>query len=208
MYPFPTVGRAFLCSPAQALAISLALVILSHPLAAKGEATDWSVGVFGGKYYDTEPAGILEGNARFMNQHILGLTASRTLWRASSLPASLELDGMLGYQFGLASLGEAGVAPALRWGGFPWNEVLHTEVRLAPLGISYTTSVGPLERGSSGKGSRWLNLLFLELSFALPNSSAESLFVRLHHRCDIYDVLNKNGANGEDFLVLGFRHHY
>jgi len=173
------------------------------------EAFDWSIGAYAGQHYDTEPAGILEGNARFAKQYLVALTASKTLWRAESLPLSFELDGMLGHQSGIATLQEIGIAPVARWEGFPWNEAMHTSLRLAPLGISYTTTISPLERGPvTGKGSRTLNLLLIELGFSLPAASAEEVFVRLHHRCTIYNLLNNYGANGEDFLAFGYRHRF
>jgi hypothetical protein len=34
------------------------------------------------------------------------------------------------------------------------------------------------------------------------------VFVRLHHRCAVYDLLNNYGANGEDFLAFGYRYRF
>ena len=48
----------------------------------------------------------------------------------------------------------------------------------------------------------------IELAFALPEIKSKEVFVRLHHRCSLYDVLNNYGANGEDFLVLGYRRYF
>jgi hypothetical protein len=166
------------------------------------------MGVYGGQYYDSEPAGFTQGKANFENQYLLALTASKTLWRSRSLPLSLELDGMLGQQFGQASLSEVALAPVLRWSSFPWKETLQTDVRFGPLGISYTSSVSPLERGSNGQGSHWLNYLLIELAFSSPRTPAQEVFVRLHHRCAIYDLINNYGANGEDFFAIGYRHRF
>ncbi len=127
------------------------------------------------------------------------------VWQSASLPLALELDAMVGIQSGIATLGEAAVAPALRWSGFPWNEIVHTSISLAPLGVSYTTSVSPLERGKDGKGAQWLNWLFIEAAFANPKDKSTEFFMRLHHRCAVYDLINNYGANGEDFFALGFR---
>jgi hypothetical protein len=120
----------------------------------------------------------------------------------------LEIDGMVGLQRGSASLGEIAVAPALRWSGFPWNESVHTSFSVAPLGISYTTSVSPLELGKDGRGSRTLSWLFLEVALSRPSDRSNEFFMRLHHRCAVYDKLNDFGANGEDFFVLGFRRRF
>ena len=45
----------------------------------------------------------------------------------------------------------------------------------------------------------------LELAVAPPQERSWEVFVRLHHRCTIYDTLNNYGANGEDFVALGWR---
>jgi hypothetical protein len=182
--------------------------LLWLPLSVQAQWQDWSVGAYAGKYYDTEPAGFVQGRAVFVEQHLYALTASKTIWRSASLPLSLELDGMLGVQSGVADLSEIAVAPALRWSGFPWNSKLHTSVSFAPLGVSYTTSVSPLELGREGKGSQTLNWLFLELALSSPRDKSYEFFARLHHRCAVYDLLNNYGANGEDFFTLGFRRRY
>lgn len=203
-YPARHYLRGYLRS-LSGLFLSTTLMI---PASGFCDDSGWSIGGYGGRYYDTEPAGLLHGNAKFLNQSIVAITASRTVWHSEVLPLTLEVDGMIGHQFGLASLDEIAFAPVLRWSSFPWKELLQTDLRFGPLGISYTTSVSPLERGLNGNGSRTLNFLLIELDFSLPQMRSEEVFVRLHHRCDIYDLLNSYGANGEDFLVLGYRYHY
>jgi hypothetical protein len=179
------------------------------PASAFCHESDWSVGGYVGQYYDSEPAGLLtHGNANFLDQYLVALTASKTVWRSQALPLSLEIDGMIGSQFGLDSLSEIAIAPVLRWSSFPWNEILQTDFRFGPLGASYTTIVAPLERGKDGSGSQTLNFLLIEFAFSLPQIKSEEVFVRLHHRCAVYDLLNNYGANGEDFLSLGYRHHF
>lgn len=169
------------------------------------EEREWSVGVYAGQYYDSEPAGIIKGRANFESQYLVAATASKTVWRSDSWPLTLEIDGMVGQQFGIATLTEVAVAPVLRWSGFPWNSVLPTSFRVGPVGFSYTTIISPLERGVDGKGAKALNFLLIEAAFSLPDSRSNEFFVRLHHRCTIYDLINNYGANGEDFLTLGFR---
>ena len=190
---------------AWSLAVAL---LLSVPVRVQAGTYDWSIGAYAGKYYDTEPAGFIQGNAGFAEQYLLALNGSKTLWRSESWPVTLELDAMVGVQGGKASLGEIAVAPAVRWSGFPWNHVVHTSVSAAPLGISYTTSVSPLELGKDGQGSRVLNWLFLEVALSSPTQKSNEFFVRLHHRCAIYDMLNNYGANGEDFFTVGFRRRF
>jgi len=187
----------------------LLCTFLVVPMHAYCEVFDWSIGGYAGQHYDTAPAWILEGDARFAKQYIVAITASKTIWRAETWPLSFEIDGMIGHQSGVATMQEIGIAPVMRWDGFPWNETLQTGLRLAPLGISYTTSISPLERGPvTGKGSRTLNLLLIELGFALPSMRSNEVFVRLHHRCSIYNLMNDYGANGEDFLAFGYRYRF
>jgi hypothetical protein len=186
-------------------ALWLASLLLLLPAGARSEARDWSLGVYGGVYHDTEPAGVLTGRTHFKDQHMLALTASKTLWRSESLPLALELDGMLGQQFGQAALTEVALAPVVRWSGFPWNQTLQTDLRAGPLGLSYTSDVSPLERGPQGQGSRWLNFLMLEVAVSPPQEKDWEVFMRLHHRCAVYDLINNYGANGEDFLAFGYR---
>jgi hypothetical protein len=187
------------------LAIAIAASAVLMPLAAQADESDWSIGVYAGKYHDAEPAGALAGRANYAEHYMLAVTGSKTLWRHSEWPIAIELDGMLGQQAGMANLTEIAVAPALRWSGLPWRDTLRADIRLAPLGLSYTSQVGPMEAGPDGRGSRTLNYLFVEAAFSRPQSKDSEFFVRLHHRCAIYDLLNNYGANGEDFLSFGFR---
>jgi hypothetical protein len=187
------------------------LVLLSCLVFSKNVASaesDWSMGVYGGQYYDSEPAGFTQGRANYLEHYMFALTASKTVWRSQTLPMTLEIDGMLGQQFGKASLTEIAIAPVLNWSSFPWKETVQTNLRLGPLGLSYTSKVSPLELGPDGGGSQTLNYLMIEVGFSRPQNTAEEVFMRLHHRCAIYDLLNNHGANGEDFLVFGYRHHF
>lgn len=185
----------------------LAGVLVLPSQASSGER-DWSVGVYAGRYYDSEPAGMLQGRANFSDHYLLALTGSTTVWRSRTLPLSLELDAMIGQQSGVATLSEVAIAPTLRWSSFPWGNIVQTDLRLAPLGVSYTSMVSPLERGPDGQGDRFLNYLFIELAFSRPTALSNEYFVRLHHRCAVYDLLNNYGANGEDFLTVGYRYRF
>ena len=175
---------------------------------AYAKEPEWSLGVYGGPYYDTMPAGFLAGDAHFKDQYLLAFTASKTLWRSPTLPLALEMDGMVGQQFGQAAVSEIAVAPVVRWSGFPWNHMVQTDLRLGPLGLSYTPDVSPLERDSAGRGSQFLNFLMIETAFSQPGNKRDEVFLRLHHRCTIYDLLNDYGANGEDFFGIGYRRYF
>ena len=188
--------------------VFLLSAFLLIPALAKGEQFNWSVGAYAGQYYDSEPAGFTQGNGNFLDQYLVAVTGSKTVWRSDALPLSLEIDAMLGQQSGLASLTEVAIVPVLRWSSFPWNSILQTDLRLGPLGVSYTSNVSPLERGPTGQGSQWLGHLLIELAFSSPRKQSDEVFMRLHHRCAVYDTLNNYGANGEDFLVFGYRYRF
>ncbi len=192
-------------TPPFCLILTLSAMLLGLHGQAQAQSRDSSWGLYAGKYHDAEPAGAIAGTANYTDHYMLALTGSTTLWKSQDWPLALELDGMIGQQWGKASLTEVAVAPAIRWSGFPWRDVLRTDLRLAPLGISYTSEVGPMERGANGQGTRTLNFLFVEAAFSRPQTPDTEFFVRLHHRCAIYDLLNSNGANGEDFLSFGLR---
>lgn len=195
--------------PKQSLVVCATVAMLAFlPIASAAAAVDWSLGVYAGQYYDSEPAGAIQGRANFSEQYLLALTGSKTVWRAATLPLAFELDGMLGQQVGVASLTEIALAPALRWDMGRLANTVQAALRLAPLGVSYTSVVSPLERGPQGQGDRFLNYLFIELELSQPAAPSNALFVRLHHRCTVYDLLNDYGANGEDFLALGYRYRF
>ena len=184
------------------------MVLLTSPVAVHANAPDWSVGVYGGQYHDTEPAGFLTGRSQFQSQYLLALTASKTVWRSRDWPVAVEVDGMIGQQWGQASVTEAAVAPVLRVHGWPGGKPWPLDLRLAPFGISHTSVVSPLERGPDGKGSQTLNFLMIEAAMSFDKQGRHEWFARLHHRCTIYDLINTHGANGEDFFTLGWRRRF
>jgi hypothetical protein len=179
-----------------------------HALLAQTEGQELRWGTYVGRYYDTSPSALVSGkNTRFENQYIGAISLSKTLWRSERHPLSIEIEGVAAYQSGMHSLGEFGIVPVVRWEGFPWSHQVPTSLRFGPLGLSWTTTVSPLERSHKG-GSQLLNFLIVDLGFSLPGKKDNEIFLRLHHRCSLFNKLNNNGANGEDFLAVGFRHSF
>ena len=183
----------------------VAFVVLILPVQSWSSEKDRSIGFYTGQYYDSEPGFLIQGQANYLKQYMVALTMSKRVWRANEWPLAMEIDGMVGHQFGQATLQEFAIAPVARWSGFPWSRVLPTSFRAAPLGYSFTSVVSPLERGPSGEGSRQLNFLILELAFSSPKAKDHEVFLRLHHRSSIYGLLNTFGANGKDYAALGYR---
>ena len=87
------------------LGLALLTGLLVMPVCAKDG--DWTMGVYAGQYHNQEPASFLAGRSEFKNHYILAVTASKRLWRAENWPLDLELDAMLGQQWGLAWLRRA-----------------------------------------------------------------------------------------------------
>ena len=71
----------------RAVALMLAS-LLALPLAEAAEKLDSSFGVYAGQYYDSDPASFSQGRANYLNQYLVALTGSKTVWRASSWPVS------------------------------------------------------------------------------------------------------------------------
>ena len=112
------------------LGLALMTGLLVMPVCAKDG--DWTMGVYAGQYHNQEPASFLAGRSEFKNHYILAVTASKRLWRAENWPLELELDAMLGQQWGQATLSEVAVAPVLRWSGLPGRDKLAVDVRAGP----------------------------------------------------------------------------
>ncbi len=178
------------------------------PVYARTVDAEWSLGLYGGMFYNTSPIQLfMLEKPQFRKHYILATNGTRTLWQSESWPVSVVMDVVVARQSGQANLTEVSAAPVLQWSGFPWSNRLRTVFGFGPFGASWLSKVSPLERSSKG-GSPWLNFLVLEVAFAHPAKPRDVLFIRLHHRCGILGLLNDYGMNGEDFLVVGYRRHF
>jgi len=113
------------CQTLQPLTRTLGWALCAGLLALPAWASDsgWSMGLYAGKYHNQEPASFLVGRSEFKDHYLLAVTASKRLWRAQNWPLELELDAMLGQQWGQATLSEVAVAPVLhtRASSAPWS---------------------------------------------------------------------------------------
>ena len=74
--PAPAV-RARPVGPGLLLRLALSAALLLPGL-AWSEDKDWSLGFYGGQYYDSEPAGFAQGRANYLHQYIV--IAQLWLW--------------------------------------------------------------------------------------------------------------------------------
>jgi len=146
------------------------------------------------------------GNAHLTPSYLAEVHAVGTLHRFASLPLDLELEGGVGKRFGEDHQTELDLIPMLRWKQLPWNEWVYTNIRLGLLGLSYTSGISGYERQSSddGRGSRFLNLVIPELTFARNAHASTELFLRAQHRSGIYGVINGTHG-GSSYYAAGVR---
>ena len=123
-----------------------------------------------------------------------------------TLPLQLEGEFDVAKRFNGANEWEVDVLPMVRWTSFPWNRFLYTNARVGALGFSYATGISDWERQNSGddKGSRLLQFLVMELTFAPSKTSSSEAFIRIHHRSGDYGLFN-GAAGGSNYLAVGFR---
>lgn len=193
------------------------------PFVAAGSArlTDWlpawpgqtggptvRVGAYGGQI----TTGSLISNLfepwtlKLRDSYIVDVHAIYTAYRSASLPLDLEIEGGLAHRFGLDHQSEVDLIPTARWKWLPWNGLVYTNIRLGLLGASYVDGVSATEVRRSGTthGSRYLNFLVPEVTFAPGPESNWELFVRIHHRSGIYGLID--GVNGgSNYLSVGAR---
>lgn len=166
---------------------------------------DWDLGLFAGKFYDSSPASFVGfEHTKFLDHYIIGGAVARNIYRMDSCPLSIEIEGLLAAQFGKDELFEVGIAPRITWSGFPWNDYVFTRFRVAPIGVSVTSSKNVLEQQKAGTGKNLLYYAFFEVALSPPDAEDHEFFLRLHHRCAFFDSMGKN-INGEDFFMLGYR---
>lgn len=143
---------------------------------------------------------------KLRDSYIVDVHAIYTAYRFEALPLDLEIEGGLAHRFGFDHQGEADLLPMARWKWLPWNGLVYTNVRLGLLGASYVDGVSATEVKRSGTthGSRYLNFLVPEITFAPGPEADWEVFVRIHHRSGIYGLID--GVNGgSNYLSVGAR---
>jgi hypothetical protein len=143
---------------------------------------------------------------RLEPNYLADIHAVYTIERFVDWPLDLELEAGLAKRFGLDHQAEVDIAPVFRWKQFPWNEHLYTNLRVGPLGASYVNSISSWEQENSenGRGSRFLNFLVSELTFAPAADSSWEGLVTIHHRSGIYSLIN-DVQGGSNYISAGVR---
>jgi len=138
--------------------------------------------------------------------YLADVHAVYTVDRCTDIPLDLELEGGVAKRFGADHQIEVDLAPVVRWKELPWNEHLYTNVRIGLIGASYVNSISSWEEENSdnGRGSRFLNFLVSELTFASSADAPWEGLVRIHHRSGIYGAIN-GVQGGSNYISIGIR---
>ena len=137
--------------------------------------------------------------------YFIALAVSRRIYSFTK-NLDLELEGQGVKHMGNQHHWEFNGLVTVRWLTFPWNRYIGTTLAIGD-GLSYATRTPNLEKELHDKTSRFLNYLMLELTFALPETPAWSLVVRLHHRSGILGLFNDvEGASNA--LGMGLKYKF
>jgi hypothetical protein len=140
------------------------------------------------------------------SSYLAVLDGAYTLHRFQVLPMDLEVESAVAHRFGQDHQNEVDLISVLRWKKFPWNDELYTNLRFGFLGGSYVSSISPWEKIDSGnnEGSKFLQLLILELTFAPHENAGYEGFIGLHHRSGIFGLID-GVSGGSNYLIVGMR---
>jgi hypothetical protein len=175
------------------------------PMADRGPL---SVGMYFGDLFKSGLPNVLYEPQRmeFSPSYLIALNVDYRIYRFERLPLQFEGEFNLGKRFEGANQFDISVTPMARWMSFPWNRLLYTNLRAGALGFSYATGISDWERQNSGdnKGSRLLQFLVVELTFASSEHSRGEAFVRVHHRSGDYGLFD-GSSGGSNYLAVGYR---
>lgn len=167
----------------------------------------WSWAIYGGGLTERPLQNIVAADDPWLVQnYIVAASLTYQAYRFSSLPLILEFDATVAKRFGEDHEWEFAAQPVLRWTAFPWNHLLYTNLRIAPIGLNYATGVSPWELhwAENDHGSRLLNFLTMEVTFKTDEAADTELFVKTHHRSGIFGLINDT-YGGSTYITGGFR---
>jgi hypothetical protein len=172
------------------------------------ERSPLSVGMYAGELFKTGLPNFFyqPQDVKFSPSYLIAANIDYRFHKFDTLPLQLEGEVDVAKRFHGANEYEIAVVPLVRWTSFPWNRLLYTNARVGALGFSYATGISAWERQNSGndKGSRLMQFLVMELTFAPSKTSSSEAFIRIHHRSGDYGLFN-GAAGASNYLAVGFR---
>jgi hypothetical protein len=172
------------------------------------ERNPLSIGMYFGDLFKTGLPDLLYEPQRikFSPSYLIALNLDYRFYRFERIPLQFEGEFDVGKRFNGANQLDIAVTPMVRWMAFPWNRLLYTNLRAGALGFSYATGISDWERQNSGdnKGSRLLQFLVVEVTFAASEHSRGEAFVRVHHRSGDYGLFD-GSSGGSNYLAVGYR---
>lgn len=145
---------------------------------------------------------------RFTDNFHLDAHLIYTAYRFDRIPLDIEIEAGVAKRFGASDGGSAwefDIAPIMRWRWWPWNDYIYTNFRLGLLGAAYATKISKFERAfdSNGHGSRFLNWILYEFTFAPRENAPFEVFARVHHRSGAGIIDHTRGAS--NYVGAGVR---
>lgn len=146
---------------------------------------------------------ILADDVRFPDAYLMGITLSRRFAYIGDR-AEFDIEGQVVKHFGDQDHWEFNADVLARWMKLPWNHWLPTHAGFG-MGLSYATQEPAVEVARSGSSSKLLLYWVAELEFSQP-AQPWSVFIRLHHRSNVYGVVAEEGASNA--VALGIRRRF
>jgi hypothetical protein len=172
------------------------------------ERSAFSAGLYAGELFKSGLPNLLwePQDIEFSPSYLVAANFDYVFHHFDGLPLYFEGELDVAKRYAGANQFEVDVAPFVRWTSFPWNKTLYTNVRAGALGLSYVTGISDWERQNSGndKGSRLLQFLVTEITFASSENSHSEFFIRIHHRSGVYGLFD-GVSGGSNYLAVGFR---
>lgn len=146
---------------------------------------------------------ILADNVRFPDAYLVGVALSQRFAHIGD-QAEFDIEGQVVRHVGDQDHWEFNADVLARWMKFPWNRWLPTHAGFG-MGLSYATREPAVEVTRSGSSSKLLLYWVAELEFSQPDQPW-SVFIRLHHRSNVYGLIAENGASNA--VALGIRRRF
>jgi len=168
------------------------------------EKAEWRLSLYTGQHSDTRFVEILRADTDFQSSYLAVAGLGREIY---SFSEDLHLEGEvnIGQHWGQQTHSEINALFPLRWSRFPWDSVLDTSVAFG-LGLSLATQAPPIEERADLPADPFLAYMMFEFETRLPRWPQRSIYMRIHHRSGVFDLVSD--ASGSNFVGLGLRAHF